>query len=86
MVTIALKLCWHRVSVSQLVLFEDLQDFVVLKTIHDASDTVVSLAWNAHLLAVGGVDKKVWVYDSLKDWPGGHTKAKVALGTVFLKE
>ena len=65
--------------VSRLVPFVNLQDFVVLKTIHDDC-RVLSLAWNAHLLGVGGRDKKVWVYDSSKD---GARHAEVALGTHF---
>jgi hypothetical protein len=59
----------------------NLQDFVVLKTIRDASQRVISLACNAHLLAVGGKDKMVRVYDSSKDWGARH--ADVALGTQF---
>ena len=62
----------------------NLQDFVVLKTIHDDCQ-VLSLAWNAHLLAVGGSDKKVRVYDSSKDW-GSQTRRSCAGHTAFLQE
>ena len=45
------------------------QDFVLIATLEDASDEVRCLAWRGRLLASGGDDWTVRVYDEAKDFP-----------------
>ena len=57
-------LCYHG-SFSQ-----RLQDFTFVRTLDDASNTLISLCWNQQLLAAAGGDKKVRIYNSEKDAKG----------------
>ena len=40
------------------------EDFALLATLGDASDRIRALSWGGPLLAAGGTDKKIRVYDS----------------------
>ena len=44
-----------------------LQEFVLVKTLQEASGLIRSVAWSQHLLAAGGDDKIVRIYDALQD-------------------
>ena len=57
------------------------QDFVLIKSLKDASDKIYSLSWSGHLLAAGGKDKQVRIYDSNKEL-GGPTARCVLLEEV----
>ena len=60
--------CLHRI----LSFLRSLQDFLRVKRLEDAADSIWSLAWNANVLAVGGKDKQLRVYDVGQDaglWP-----------------
>ena len=48
-------------------LFWSLQDFTAIKTMADASQTILSVSSSRHLLAAAGKDKKVRIYDSQQD-------------------
>jgi len=39
-----------------------------VNTISDASKTILGIAWSGGLLAAGGEDKTLRVYDSQQDW------------------
>lgn len=43
------------------------QDFVLLASLKDTSDGITSLTWNKQLLAAGGRDSRVWIWDSSED-------------------
>ena len=47
------------------------QEFALVKTLEDASDTIRGVAWSGGLLAAGGEDKTLRVYHSLQDWGAG---------------
>ena len=59
-------------SPPDLSFLRSLQDFLRVKSLEDAADSIWSLAWNANVLAVGGKDKQLRVYDVGQDaglWP-----------------
>ena len=43
------------------------QDFVLIKSLQDASGIIWCLSWSDHLLAAGSADKQVRIYDSNKE-------------------
>lgn len=44
------------------------QEFSLVNTIRDASRMIRGIAWSGGLLAAGGEDKTLRVYDSQQDW------------------
>ena len=43
------------------------QDFTLVKSLEEASDEVMAVAWSGGLLAAGGLDTKIRIYDSSQD-------------------
>ena len=55
--------CLHQIS----SFLRSLQEFLCVKSLEDAAAPIESLAWNANLLAVGGMDEQLRVYDVGQD-------------------
>ena len=43
------------------------QDFMLIRTLGDASDEIRSVAWSGHLLAAAGGDRQVRLYNVCED-------------------
>eukprot|EP00435_Cladocopium_sp_Y103_P029778 s3026_g7.t1 len=58
-----LERCGHRWESNAVQAECRTKDLVLSKTLADASKNICSVSFSAQFLAVGGTDKKVWIYD-----------------------
>ena len=73
-------MCAHETDVAP-----GLQDFILIRTLDDASGAIYSTSWSGQLLAAAGQDKKIRIYDSSEDSAVGLTSGVARVSEASLQ-